>query len=486
MYYQDYRLTKRLSYSNKKQSGVVDPSTVEGFGFQQFESVMSFRDDNSSSSAGKPVASASVDPYAYFLDAVKRQRGGSDVVDNGHAFYKVNHWIDVEQFAGLYRPSGSSSASSLRYGGPITPSVGWRLPSGLLFPHKAVAISADGAPVYSNPSNSTVTSFPALATDGSQAIAQEYFTESVQNAPAWSGLTSLSELREGLPRIPGFFLNQANPLKSELASARKDFSKRIWAKRAGSEATNVNFGWVPLVGDAIAFAKALAWIDYELQSLQRNSGRPVRRRRGTPLQSEVRDFSNLTLNGGGAMSAMPSTLFRASTALNASTAHSVAVGSNPTARLKQTESTRDWYSASFSYRYTGPKLPDFSEKVRYLLRPDLTIGQLYNAAPWSWLVDWYFHLSTTLESNQLIADTNLIQNYGYCMTERFRRSTLTVNPGSYGSTPNWQPPIPELSITFGTTEKRRVRGNPFGFNVRLDNLSIRQLGILGGLGLAKL
>lgn len=498
MYFSDRRTLKRVTVRNSGRGDVASLGDVHTSGYRKYEATTGFRDNDH---LGEPIDPRVIDPYGYFLEAVSRQRResnqiqpGDAVIDDGHPFYRVEHWMDFNYMTGLYKPANLSKPSGLRYGGPFTPGTAWRLPSEgeLLFPMKKVTIGGDGRPVYSA-ATEAANSFPALAVDGSQAIGQKWFEESVLNAPEWNGLTSLSELREGLPRIPGSFMNGRNPLwyhgqtdglRAALASHRGDFGTKIWLKRTGQELTNVNLGWMPLVGDVMAFAKALAWTDTRLLQLQRASGRPVRRKRSTPWNTETRRFNGLSTSGSGLVTSIPPLLQRER--FNGSTNHNVGLGYSPSASLIQEESWRAWYSASFSYRYTGPVMPDFSERVRYLFRPDLTLGQLYAAAPWSWLVDWFLHLETTIMSNQLIADTNLIQNYGYVMTERQRRSTVDVDTGSYGNAPKWQPVIPPLSITFGTTEKRRVRGNPFGFNVRLDNLTIRQLGILGNLSLAKL
>jgi hypothetical protein len=118
----------------------------------------------------------------------------------------------------------------------------------------------------------------------------------------------------------------------------------------------------------------------------------------------------------------------------------------------------------------------------YGLRP--TPSVIYNAIPWSWLIDWFSNAGDIIENLEVGVADRLAADYMYMMrenwghVERFSTARIYRENGIIADITSTSQRL--LSV------KTRVLGDPFGFNTSANNLTGMQLSILGALGLSRL
>ena len=144
------------------------------------------------------------------------------------------------------------------------------------------------------------------------------------------------------------------------------------------------------------------------------------------------------------------------------------------------------FSGSFSYYL--PNSDGFSGRVsRYVAQLNKVLGlsvgfeTTWQLTPWSWLVDWFIDVRSSLALHDRLADDSLVINYGYVMAETFRSATqhteLTYNADRI-SAPLF------VATTVTSSRKERVRCNPYGFIAPgATELTPFRLSILAALGM---
>jgi hypothetical protein len=292
-----------------------------------------------------------------------------------------------------------------------------------------------------------------LRSKGSVAIARCKPTNQVADMAVF-----LAELYgEGLPKLFGSTL----------------WKDRVFeARSAGEEYLNVEFGWKPMVNDVQDIVSALVHADVVLKQYERNSGRPVRRRYVFPVEmteSEVnmgpRQGSDYCVTPGAALL-------------------DPLVPYCDTIRTRRTV-IKAWFSGSFTYHLPSDfrsrnALVKNASKARTLLGLDLTPEVLWNAAPWSWAIDWFSNAGDVISNLSDWATDGLVLKYGYVMEHSSVIDTYapaarpSIAPGGFVS------PV----VAF-TETKRREKATPFGFDISWDGLSPRQLAITAALGLTR-
>jgi hypothetical protein len=111
----------------------------------------------------------------------------------------------------------------------------------------------------------------------------------------------------------------------------------------------------------------------------------------------------------------------------------------------------------------------------------LTIGpaELWEAMPWSWLIDYFSNAGHVLSNMQNGVVGDVVAEEAWVMrkhiTQATQVSSLVWNDGS----------MAVGSITAMSETKCRLRANPFGFGLSTDDLSGRQIAILGALGISR-
>jgi len=289
---------------------------------------------------------------------------------------------------------------------------------------------------------------------GTHAIAMCKPTNNVANLA-----TDLSELAtSGLPSLTG-------------ASLWKE--KTNLAKGSGSEFLNSEFGWKPLVSDVRDASYAAANAHRLLSAYERNSGKIVRRRYEFPV--EKTELDEVVGPSDGFSFAIQT--------------FNLLDFSKPMPVLHKTTKTyrRTWFSGAFTYHLpvgynSRNQLVSAAAKAGPLLGIELTPETVWNAAPWTWAVDWFSNAGDVISNLSDWAVDGLAMKWGYIMEHTFQEVTYslagTCRYKPYGTC--FASPVSAYIET-----KRRVKATPFGFEVTWNGLSPRQLAISAALGITR-
>jgi len=278
------------------------------------------------------------------------------------------------------------------------------------------------------------------------------------NPPVDAG-QALGELfREGLPHLPGH----------ESWKARTEY-----ARSAGKDYLNAQFGWRPLVNDISDFVNTVKNFDTVISQYERDAGKVVRRNYRFPTETssdswkENTEFSAKAFCYGG----------------NGVRPDSLAAG-----EVQVTEETviDRWFSGAFTYylpsgydsRKQLSKLALIADRFGLDPSPDL----VWELTPWSWAVDWFSNAGDVISNVSDFATGGLVMRYGYIMEHSIRKRTYT-QPRS-GFAPQG------ISVAAGpvslvTETKSRRQADPFGFGVSWEGLSTFQASILAALGISR-
>jgi hypothetical protein len=283
---------------------------------------------------------------------------------------------------------------------------------------------------------------------GTTAIARCKPTNSVANLA-----TFLIELyRDGLPKLFGATFWQRNV----------DVARKI-----GDEYLNAEFGWKPLISDVQSLNNAITHAHTVLNQYELGSGSVTRRRYEFPIErtfsvsSPANEIGIFPFNSN----LIDSTIQRGSQYIERRTWR------------------RTWFSGAFTYHlptdyYSRNAMTSSASKARTLLGLDLTPEVLWNAAPWSWAVDWFSNAGDVISNLSDWSTDGLVLKYGYIMEHSF------VSYRTYWFGPTRLPgdPSPAVLISYLET-KRREPATPFGFGLNWSGLSSRQKAIAAALGL---
>jgi hypothetical protein len=282
----------------------------------------------------------------------------------------------------------------------------------------------------------------SLNTQGATAIAR-----TIPTAPTFNSLVALSELmRDGVPSVPG-------------TQAWKEGTIR--AQTAGSEYLNVEFGWIPLVNDMRNFAKVVKSHSEILDELQRGSGKFTRVGYGFP-GSTSSGFSSGSINcykGGN-------------TGVTVTTSYNYSW-------YKQ---ARTWFKGAFKYHLPASttqagKMALYASYADKLLGIKPTPAAIWNAAPWTWALDWFGNTGDVLTNISELGQDGLALAYGYIMS--FGQTKELWSCASKSGTI----PITASSKTRTREFKKRLPANPYGFGVTDAMLSLNQYSVAVALGL---
>jgi hypothetical protein len=113
-----------------------------------------------------------------------------------------------------------------------------------------------------------------------------------------------------------------------------------------------------------------------------------------------------------------------------------------------------------------------------------TPSVIYNAIPWSWLIDWFSNAGSLLENLDTGVADRLAADYFYIMRSQ-EWSQEFVASGEFKKR-NGDRFSARATATTRAYAKSRVRGGPFDPAVLENNLNGKQLAILGALGLSRM
>jgi hypothetical protein len=266
---------------------------------------------------------------------------------------------------------------------------------------------------------------------------------------------------EGIPSIIG------GTLKTWRNMTTKDRRRSI-----GDEYLNVEFGWKPLMNDLKKISSSLLRANLIMNQYFANSGKMVRRRYNFP-----------TVNHAEALPSYSNTSPWVSPSVNALTVPSQ-INLGRVSLLYEVQK-RQWFSGAFTY-YVPPadnlrnSVARYVIQARHLLGLSLTPDTVWNLAPWSWAVDWFFNVGDVLQNWTNWAIDNQVLLYGYMMEHTISTYTYTFSgPSGYvsGDTPT--------PVTLSTESKVRRQATPYGFGFSWDSFSPRQLAIIAALGISR-
>jgi hypothetical protein len=319
---------------------------------------------------------------------------------------------------------------------------------------------------------------------------QRLFQKAIPTKSEAGASTALSELLgEGFSSLLPSLRDPKSyksALQEQIGRARKPGREldpsRDLSHHTGSVADNLNptdvgkadlyteFGILPIIADAQKMVRSLKKANAIIRQYERDSGRRVRRRVHLPAvtsttESKVQPYE---INLGPAL-----------------TNYGLARRGDVTLTSYRREEW--WFSGAFTYFVeTRPgilnELERFEQLGNKLLGTRLTPDVLWNLAPWSWLVDWFTTVGSSLTNVVAFQNDGLVMPYGYAM-RRVRISTVA-------STVLYRPDFPAKDLltfrnTFMVDQKERVQATPYGFGLDLGMLNPRQWAILASLGLTR-
>ena len=226
------------------------------------------------------------------------------------------------------------------------------------------------------------------------------------------------------------------------------------------------FGWNPFFADVVKVVTTQMGMEKRLKQLLRDNGKPVRRK--IILADSSADPSSTTVTTGEAWGMLGC---------------GCKVG---TPRFTQTTRNIDrvWASAQFRYWLpSGPRDIVWTRKMKEALWGlSLTPGQIYQAIPWSWLVDWFTNCGDVYDNLSNGVAERLAADYFYVM--RTSGKTIT-NECDFQA--GWASAPQKFSGVAYSERlvKTRLVGDPFGFATSQNSLTGMQLSILGALGMSR-
>jgi hypothetical protein len=231
----------------------------------------------------------------------------------------------------------------------------------------------------------------------------------------------------------------------------------------------IEFGWLPLLGDIRDFTNTTFNLKKKLDQLLRDNGKPVRR------QVTILDTSSSKVGSqGDSYAAMQSGLVSQTQAGHCYFRDTLEYG------------RKVWGSARFRFY-----LPDGPHDWRWTLAMYARIfgispspSVVWNAIPWSWLVDWYTNVGSVIKNFDYTVADRLAADYAFIMERKYYTYKRTVN-ATYWSGASSKVDVQATTELLSDSKNRSVI-DPFGFALNPNSLTNRQNAILGALGLSRL
>lgn len=315
-------------------------------------------------------------------------------------------------------------------------------------------------PVYANYYSAlgAVTDFPAPSSDAQlDAIGSLLMSRALPTNPLSGMGQFLGELKkDGLPSIPTI----------RAWKNRAAYFKRL-SKSGSDEYLNIQFGWVPFVKDIVDFCSVVKNASKHIQQYQKNSGKPVRRRRSLPEETSTTVTSPVN---GYPSPAGPTQLYRSAGKYTRTTVTSY----------------KRW--ASFCFTYYLPvddgtaigKFRHYEALASKLFGLRITPDLLWKLAPWSWAVDWVSNAGAIIRNWSAFQNDGLVLRYGYVMEQVTVTRTDSLQGVVYKSGRTQS-----LRQVRTCTTKSRRRATPYGFGLNPQSFSAFQWSIIAALGISK-
>lgn len=310
------------------------------------------------------------------------------------------------------------------------------------------------------------------------------WNRTVPTHPAYNlgvSLVELADVRRTISSTYNFFSGIRHLNFSKSFKTVGDFLHDVGkgTKHTAGDYLNLQFGWAPMVQDLAFIIDYQELLRKKLRELARNNGRPVRRK----CELDASHFSEFI----GVFSNRPSTLSPyIFTGAYADSSFPFVI---PVTREVK---TRIWYSAK--YRFWIPEIAKTYLKASNFLKRklsglDLNPDVLYQAIPWTWLLDWFSSVGAVIKNLYNMARFGVIAEYAYVMgSEDYTYNApaeCDVWTGTYNYGTGLWPGKLKLRGSSQTVYEFRKReaANPFGFGITFSSLSNFQWSILLSLGI---
>jgi len=281
------------------------------------------------------------------------------------------------------------------------------------------------------------------------------------------GATAISRC---IPTDPGINLADSIAQSIGVNAIPKMVGAAFWREKTkffkalSGEYLNIEFGWRPFVSDIFDSMKAVKNSHQILNDLDAGSGKNTRVGYAFPESSTF----DLATKGLTVQSWDGSKSFSNGT-------------SNSYSGIT---TTNTWFKGCF--RYVLPKTRgnmsqlekhvDYANRVLGLGVNEITPELLWDAAPWTWAVDWAANVGDILHNTSALSHDSLVLLYGYIMTHKKAQAVWTAggNPVSAG-----------LQFTQLQEWKMRFPASPYGFGLSYTGLTLQQKAILAAAGISQ-
>ncbi len=281
------------------------------------------------------------------------------------------------------------------------------------------------------------------------------------------GAEAYRRYKPGAPEVDsGVFLAEMRDLPLLLHTRLGKLLRRSkFAKAAGSAYLMWEFGWKPLLSDLQGMYTLQQELAKHLDQLKRDNGKPIRRR--GPIRTFSESVTSSPVNASCIEPVLES-LFYAET---------------PSYTVTTELEELAWFSGRFRYWIPDIGSSEWEARaIRALFGLNPTPDVLWNALPWTWLIDWFSNIGDSISNMSENAAENLVMDYGYMMHSYKLKRTIDATCVLKDAGGNKR-----VSCSASQTKimKKRVVASPFGFGLTETDLSVRQSAILAALGLTK-
>nr|UJQ85104.1 MAG: hypothetical protein 1 [Leviviridae sp.] len=313
---------------------------------------------------------------------------------------------------------------------------------------------------------------------------EEYYNDAEQDgAEAWAALrpdlpdfsavSSMMELKdlgntlkEGVRLFLAKMRREKIRLRSRGAPHREYSDKHL----------ELMLGWLPLMGDVKNFCSAYHRREKRLRQVIRDERRWVRREAYLGENDLSPSPTSVTSTGRNHPMLTPVLVTQCY------------AGNNQYITTNKTKAVRRrWASGKFKYLLPpGPRDGRWRNRIRRrIMGGYISASQAYNLIPWSFVADYFSDLGDFFDAAQEGIGEKLICQYAYIMhrytvdEEESYSDALIIGSNT---TSAWN----TVKVRYKTELKIRVAASPFGWGLSDDDLTPRQIGILGALGASKL
>lgn len=231
----------------------------------------------------------------------------------------------------------------------------------------------------------------------------------------------------------------------------------------------VQFGWLPLLSDTRNFYQTHKVMHKRLQQLLRDNGKPVRRRVQGPKIQKTTLLGETTGMDFPLLSPLLLTSSYGDSARNAS-------------KEEYVESLNVWFSGRFRFWLPKGDFNDWRWTSRMMARIyglRISPGVVYNAIPWSWLLDWFTNAGDAVSNLDAGVADRLISDYAYVMGDQ-QDYLKTTSTGCFRIQGGGESTV-TASAKWGFYSKERISASPFGFALNSGDPTPYQLSILASL-----